>query len=480
MSDDERGSFLVHAVTLSTKNVALERIRDRGADVVMAVYRLVKTAFVHALENQAVAAAVTSLGTTVRDFAASTGGAAVVTFVGDTVFVSGQLLRASRGSYEAAIELSTILLRAGVSEVGFDASVPDDAIAQFCSALTTSVRDPSRHDALLGATFAGMHVRRVDPDLESSGGNEASVPDRIVRAYATALVVMRRFFDDVAAGTPVFPHRVKRLAQRLVSLFELRSPSLLAVTALASRHRDDAGRAVQSALLAIACAWNVTQERLVLSRLAMAALLADVGRVRLAGEARRDRLVALGDAVEAVVPAETAQISIAMAGVNFPNALRTVTMHEATWLERSKLLGPVYTGGLAPLVEARILEVVRALVIHLAPRDASRSLSLMEALAVVGSAKGVDPIAFRLLMRAIGLLPVGTVVELNTGEWAVVDGTEAGYSSYPPKVRVVTDGGGRALASPFLVDLAHPAAPRIARIVEPERSRFNVVRPLLS
>ena len=49
-----------------------------------------------------------------------------------------------------------------------------------------------------------------------------------------------------------------------------------------------------------------------------------------------------------------------------------------------------------------------------------------------------------------------------------------------PKIRVVMDRGGRVLDPPLEVDLGRPSEgrtyPRIARIVEPAESRFNVAR----
>lgn len=480
MNRSTRTDYLVHAVSMNAQNPVLEGIRDGGAEVVLGIYRLVKTSFVHALENQAVVTSVRALGHTLRNFAEAVGGSVVVTYLQDTLFVCGQLLRASRGTYEAAMELAAILLRAGVSELAFESTVSDEAILAFCAALTQAVRDPNRRAALLEGNLPGITLRKVDPDLDAAMDSRSQpIAEQVVRVYATALVVMRRFLDDLAAGSNALPHRVKRLAQRLVTLFETGSPVLLAMTALATSHRDEAGRSVQTAILAIASAWGVTRDRAHLARLAMEALLSEVGRVRLAGEGKRDRLVTLGDAVEQRVPAESAGICVRMAGVSYANAQRTVVVYEAGRLERQELVGPLYEAGWSPLLESRILELVRAFVGMLSPRDAARPRSLVDALTVLSRRVGTDPVVFRLLVSAVGLVPVGTVVELSGGEWAVVLGGSGGETAFPPKVRVVTDASGNALGAPRDLDLARPGAARIRRIIEPERARFNVVRPLL-
>jgi hypothetical protein len=478
------GDFLVHAVGGTSGNPVLERIRDKGSEVVLAIYRLAKTSLVHALDNQAITASVHATARTLRDFAAVVGGTVVLTYVGDTVFVCGQLLRASRGTYESAIELGGLLARAGASELTFEGSVPPESLLAFAGGFAASLRDPSRRGALLQTPLVGMTVRRTDPTLERDDREADATPgDKVVRLYASALAVMNRFLDSLATGSTLLPHRVKRLAQSLVSVSETGHPALIGMTALAHAHRDDAGRAVQSALLALVVARQITTERVPLARIAMAALLADAGRVRLAGESGRDRLVGLPDALDAQVPGLTSATCITMAGVNIANAARTVMAHEATWLERQDTLGPVYAGELSPLFESRILETVRAMLTRLAPRDASRPMSPLEALADLARSPSLDPVAFRLLVRAVGVIPIGTVVELDGGEWAVVAGTSETSSLLDrPRVRVVVDRSGRALDPPVDVDLGAlegPRARRIVRVLEPGEAQFNVARVLI-
>ena len=58
---------------------------------------------------------------------------------------------------------------------------------------------------------------------------------------------------------------------------------MLGMTTMAKAHRDDAGRAVQTAILALAMSRQVTKDRLVLVQIVLAALLLDTGRARLRG-----------------------------------------------------------------------------------------------------------------------------------------------------------------------------------------------------
>jgi hypothetical protein len=97
----------------------------------------------------------------------------------------------------------------------------------------------------------------------------------------------------------------------------------------------------------------------------------------------------------------------------------------------------------------------------------------------------VDRALVRLLVRALGVIPASSVVEFETGEWAVVVGPSKNPDArHLPLVHLVTDRSGRALDSPKEVDLGRATQartyPRIVNIIEPDRVRFNVTKPFLT
>ncbi|HEX4352868.1 MAG TPA: hypothetical protein VHZ95_08145, partial [Polyangiales bacterium] len=255
--------------------------------------------------------------------------------------------------------------------------------------------------------------------------------------------------------------------------------SLLSMLTLANAHRDEAGRAVQTAILCLVVSRKLTTDRTVLAQIAMAGLVADIGRARLAGQ-KNDTYVQLGDEAERAVPALTSALCIASGGVNVQNALRTVSTFEAAQLERQALLGPLYKRQMAPLIQSKILHIVRALLDRMAPRDTARSLSALDALAAVSQLPTVDETLFKLLVQALGVLPTGTVVEFETGEWGIVVGPSQNRSAVArPRIKLITDRSGQVFAKPKEIDLGAPSKggarfPRIASIIEPSRARFNV------
>jgi hypothetical protein len=483
---DEPRDFLARCVPATTGNPVLEEVRDRSSNAVLAVYRLLKTGIVHAADNQALHQTVEQSHAIIQEFTAAVGAPLAITFAANTAFANGQLVRASRRIYELIWDLQRLLQRCDASEVVFEPEVGPTELLRLAVTTAQTLREASQRDGLLRAEIPHVRVRRIDPVLvRRERDEELEIRERILRFYASALLVMRKFFDEVAQGVVPLPHRIKRVAQRLVTLAEAGDPTMLGLMTMIHAHRDDAGRALQAAILAVALGRELTNDRVSLARIALAALMADAGRVRLAGSAGRDRLVPLGDEDEAAVPAMTSAVNLATGGVNPPAALRTVLGHEATWLEREELLGPLHGRELPPLLASRLLRLVRAVLDRLAPRDTSLPLAPMDAIAAAAALPDGDPVLLRLLVRALGIIPVGTVVEFETGEWAVV----VAASSHPeafdrPQVKLLTDRQGRALEQPKLVDLGASSGarvhPRISHILPPANTKFNVTRAFVT
>lgn len=481
-----RSDFLAQCKASDSRNRSLEEIRDKGAEVILSVFRLLKNSLVHAIDNQAVALTAKESHALMHDFAGLVGGYVSITFVDETIFVCGQLLRASRSIYQSAMEVGRLLATCNVSELSYTGEVTVANIMELCQAFATASRDPAQRNALLEAKLTNVAVRAVDSSLQNQKDEDAELPpmERALRTYASGLVVMRQYFDKVSRGRTVLPHRVKRIAQRLVALVEGDESALLSMLTLANAHRDEAGRALQTAILMLAVSKKLTSDRSVLAQLAMAALTADIGRARVAG-GKSETYVALSDESERIVPALTGALCITSGGVNVQNALRTVATFEATSLERQHVLGPLYRRQMSPLIQSKLLHLVRALLDLMAPRDITRPMSALDALAAVSRMPTADPMLFKLLVQALGVMPTGTVVEFETGEWGVVVGPSQNRAAVGrPRIKLVTDHAGNAFPKPKELDLGTATAtdryPRIRGVIEPNRARFNVTAVLLA
>ncbi|AKT37757.1 DnaJ domain-containing protein [Chondromyces crocatus] len=453
------------------ENVRREQARDLAAAVVQAIFRLVKAATLHAVDNQAVVRQVEETVSVIHDFGHRTGYNVSILFTRGSVFVSGQLLKANRSVYEGALELAEIFERCGYSELGVARDVRASDLTTFATAAAESLRTghplserPAPHVRLRAVGDAVLRretaVDHVDDETEA-----------IVRTYATAVVVMRRFFDDLRHGRYALRQSVKRIAQRLVDLSAGETPAFLGVTALRNQNYDDAGRAVNTAILSLAMTRQITTDVAQLGRVGMAGLLFDTARARLSGITKRggDGIVPeLSDQQDADVPAGTAVVLTALGLVNEPSVMRTVIAYEGHWARRQGRLGPLYRGLRQPMLQARIIATARAFNDLLTPAPGDEPPSADEAIATLGkgATDPADRAVLRLLVGALGIFPTGTLVELSSGEVALVVQTPSHPARYSqPRVRLVLDAAGGPIPRTTEIDLA--ARPKLG-----ERSRY--------
>jgi tetratricopeptide (TPR) repeat protein len=445
--------------------VRREHARELGAGVVVAVYRLAKLAQMHDLGNQAFVRQLEQTHQSIGEYCLRAGTNVNVLFAHKAVFLAGQLLKGSRTTYEAAADLATILAWCGGSELSIARDVTQSELLAFAEGISAAMRGEK------GKGFKSPSPRiklRAVADVALKRGIDVErlgVDQRIVRTYATAVVILRRFFDDLAGSKYVLPRRIKRVAQSLVDLSEGNTPAFLGVTESRNANHDAAGRAVNSAILAVAMARELTTDRAALSHVAMATMMYDVGRPRAAalssvGGPRMTQVSArLTAEAEDELPSGTAAVLTALGRVNEPSITRTVIAYEALWLRRLGSLGPPYRGARAATLHARIVTMARRYNDLLTPEPGLPPPAPTVAIAELDAAivEPADRTVLRMMVAALGLYPVGTVVQLTTGE---VGEVVAGGTPSKPRVRVAMDARGGVLAAPQEVDLSRAGEAR--------------------
>jgi HD-GYP domain-containing protein (c-di-GMP phosphodiesterase class II) len=105
------------------------------------------------------------------------------------------------------------------------------------------------------------------------------------------------------------------------------------------------------------------------------------------------------------------------------------------------------------------------------PHDAVRQLFL------TGEQGLFEKSLVEIMIRSIGVYPVGSLVRLNTGEQAVVVGVNP-QQRLKPLVKVTTDPQGGSYATPIEIDLATPSPDHtirtVLRVLDPSKERVNI------
>jgi hypothetical protein len=385
----------------------------------------------------------------------------------DSVHVDGTLLYCPRPIWERVLGLAERLARRDVIELEFAAAVGGAEILSLATAI--SQKQP-------GKTPVGLpSLKLVRGEARAHDATRQPEAARTLHAYADAVGTLRELHAALARSETPSMRAVKRCAEQLARIEP--SPAWLGLTTLAGAHRDDAGRAVQTAVVALAVARELTRDARRLAPLALAALLTDVGRPVLTALSGRSPDV--DASLEAHVPAATACVAFA-SGSGELAAWRATVAFETAWLERLALLGPLHDGELGATVGAELLWLARHYLDGIAPRDGRAPVSPADALRCVLEREDASAALRTVFARALDDMPPGSVVELSTGEWAVVLARSAVKHPGRPLVRVITDGKGRAHARPLDLDLGAPTSapqpPGILGVIPPSRARFNVAR----
>jgi hypothetical protein len=409
------------------------------ARLVTSVLKLVKACLLYDDGNQAVrqlvGPAVESIRTYCRLREAES---ARVLFAGDIVFVNRRVMRAGRDTVLLACELGEYLARCELTEVTFESHVGPAEVQGFARLLADGQRDPGVAARLREAPPNGIGVRNVEMAKDDwLPSIERSLFARVVRDYAASTLFMRRFYADLERGDLHVGNRVKRVAQKLVAIGD-DAPQLCAALAAARFADGNTGRVVTStAILACGMARMLDADRHTLANLAMAALMAEVGTARFPQGIPEDRLAA------------SALVVLTAAGQVHPSTVsRSVIAHDA-------LDGTV--GAPAHCVLGNILQVARAFNRLRVPTKGKRAPGVDGAVAEMESryGKGDARSYLQLLIGALGFFPVGSIVELDSGEIAAVTGVPKLAVDYRrPPVRLLCDASSNFLANPRDIDLA--------------------------
>ena len=460
-----------------------EQARELGSGLVLAFYRLVKTAQLHALDNMAVHQQIEQTLDTIKLFQAKTGARMSILFAKSTVFVAGQLMKGSRGDYESALELGDMLGRFGFSELIVDHDVGTDDLKKLVAAYAAAAREGASKK-LLARPSPNIRLRSVSPAVLAEDEAAQSEEEKIVRAYASAIVVMRRVFENLTARRYQLPHEAKRIAQKLVMLSEGDTPAFLGVTAMRNANHDSAGRAVNTSILAVSMARQLSTDLGVLAKVAMAALLYDVGGPYVLDLPERsdDQPLIIPRMMEddaARLPAASALILTAMGQLHEASQIRSVIAYEAHWQRNQRILGTLYGGARNASVASRIVKTAHRFNELLTPDPGASKFATPDEAVTTLNAEAeddVDRAIVALLVGAIGMFPTGSLVELTTGERGVVVSTPSHPADYArPIVRLVTSPAGTPM-TPVDIDCVEDEQREVKQVLREADERLLQAR----
>jgi putative nucleotidyltransferase with HDIG domain len=315
-------------------------------------------------------------------------------------------------------------------------------------------------DALLRLLSGEQDARR---ELLSIGVNKAgpgtspevaeATLSELLQSYAAGLDLLRQTAARLLAGRPADMDATVRLTEHLTTIIASDPAQALLLTTVKSYDEYTYHHMVNVCCLSLALARALGLSTDQAVALGIGALLHDVGKVKVPAEILQHD-GALDEEQWRLIqrhPVDGAGLVLIASRNAYHPAVATVLEHHAAYDGSGY---PALSGRRSPSLAARIVSVadcfdaVTSKRSYRKPEERRQALSLLQA----GAGRAFDPRVVRTFVRMVGIFPIGSLVQLSSGEVAVVVRNHERLLARPT-VRLVLDAMANA-TDPEEIDLS--------------------------
>ena len=211
----------------------------------------------------------------VQNIMEHTGNKIRIRLVDGNFFIDGRLLQLDFSTFQNSRYLARIFQYLGINEMDIAVGLTDENLRTFLEAFLAVVRDGegSIFDYSLSPISVG---KRPESNFEKLAKQE-DPRDYVLMVYASGLLMLRRFVNDIRKGRKPQYAKVKRLCLQLVDFEPRHYNMLLALIHLEGYKGNLFCRMLNTAVLAVAFGRRVGLNRRQLLELGMAAFYHDLG-----------------------------------------------------------------------------------------------------------------------------------------------------------------------------------------------------------
>jgi HD-GYP domain-containing protein (c-di-GMP phosphodiesterase class II) len=425
--------------------------------LVAGLFGTLKLMQLYGRRHVATAGAVCNLAEAVRQAAAEDGEARVAAR-GRRLQVNGLTMRARECGALALGYLASEWGKRGIDQVRFQKETTTEELEAFVAAfLDVDVTRPEPADrlasTLAAAKVTGILVQKLEPDEREPVLLEER-RESVMRAYLRGLRAFKEVLRCDGLRDRAKLRRARRAVQGVVDSFLEDESAVLALAQIRSFDVKLFHHSLNVCVYALLMGQRLRFTRRQLAELGLAALFHDVGKTAPQGGTPEEE--------ERAHPARGARMLLEE-GTSHEGMLKAAIAayeHHAG-ADRSGFPRIPHE----PHVVSRIVAIADAYdALTAPPGPLAPPLTPPDALARMLARKDLDPLLMKVFVNAMGIYPVGSLVELTTGETAIVQAPPAPDALDRPRVKVVRKGEG-ALEPDAFVELATADGPRIARAV---------------
>ena len=363
--------------------------------------------------------------------------------IGQLVYINKVFVRIDSTMHENLKGLLTVFEKLNVNELVFKEAIEPEKFMGFLLEIRQFLQDEEPEESFRSKEFEGMSAGMIELEDDNEKRIEMSESMRALRAYLSALLTLKAMIKGAEAGKKVWLAPVKGAIQDLVTHVYANDAMMLGIAQLPHYRHKHFNRLVNTAIVVSAMCRQLGADKVSAAKMALSAAVHDL---------------------------------------DWSNeGSQTVTMHQllriyrGDVIGRERLLTVKELNDLNGSIPAKFISVASAYERLSALGDENGPVPGDEILRRIEEGVGVtyDELAVKILVNVVGLFPVGTMVELSTGEFAVVvEMPEDGRPLSAPMVKVIRDANGDS-ADGRMLDLAQAGAPSISRGVPPGELEVN-------
>lgn len=430
---------------------ATDTMERHSRDMASALLVLFKTSMVYDLSNAVLHKPMENYLKAVNAIAEEHGGSET-RFLGDMVYVNRVLVRPDSALFSQVRSINKILNKLKLKEIVTVGTITTEDLLQFLSAVKEAMNHPNASDVLRQTSLENIKFKDI---VESQGQSELSPQMKALRSYIATLFTIRDLIARIEQQKDVSIAPTKRATRDLVSMVYAEEQTMLGLIQMRQHRGKPFHRLVNCAVLVSAMCKRLKLDRVSAAETALGASLHDLD-----WSGNSDHHTSIRHLVRIYRSDRIGLLRVCVTGdVGNPQGLGTSRLISvAERYERLTSIGERQSNGSMK---------------RLMPDEALRQIESQ-------AGKEFDELAVKLLINTLGIFPIGTTVQLASGEICiVVELPDDGRNISQPVVKIVKNAQGQPADGRLLDLTAYPDA-QIVRSVEPDAMDLNVTHFFLA
>ncbi len=421
-------------------------MQEFGRFFVDQLYRILKVASIYDVDHEQTREAIEEFIPTFDDSVQKVEmGVITVTIRGELCSVNGETLRLRRREQERLDELQAIFAAANIRGLAFEQGLRTDNLVDFLEALNDAASRRTEKEGMEGVEVAHIGISHGSPDetiMEAVAKvNKAMY---VAHIYIRALVKVRNMHEQVkeTASPDVPTGVVRRILQAISELLVDEDFTILGLLPMRLVSPDISSHSVNSAIYAMLLADRLGLEQQTVAYVGMTAIYQDIDRLVGVAVGHRDRDAGLDKHRQFSANMRDVAQMLEHVGGDVISTLRVLLTYERGCDHGEEVGRPFYRHPRHLHLISRVMDLCRTYDLLIQGLQGYKARRPDLAIQYVESRAGdvFDAHLTDLLVSTLGLYPVGTTVQLTSGERAVVIRTpDPAADPRRPAVRLLDD-----------------------------------------